>query len=993
MNFQDVIMTLDRYWAQQGCLIWQPYNVQVGAGTMNPATVLRVLGPEPWNVAYLEPSVRPTDGRYGENPNRWQQFFQYQVILKPEPGNPQERYLDSLRALGIDTSRQDVRFVEDNWESPALGAWGLGWEVWLNGQEISQYTYFQQAGGLDMEPVSVEITYGLERIVMVLQGVRTFLDIHWTDSVTYGDMLLRGEVEHCTYNFQVADVDRLHQLFDLNEAEARNALAHGLVMPAHDYVLKCSHLFNVLDARGAVGVTERARYFLRMREMAREVAASFLTQREAAGFPLRQVLTPTQGAAPRHELKPVPATGPQPFLLEIGCEELPVEDLDAALYSLRRILAQALIDARLDYGKLEIMGTPRRLVAQVSDLAPKQRALETVVRGPAAGIAYDAEGNPTRAAQGFARGKGVAVEDLQRREIDGKEYVVAVIVEPGRDAATVLSGMLPNIIGGLRFPQSMRWNASRATFSRPLRWYVALLGDRVVPFEYAGIASGRLSRGIRPAGSPVLEIADAASYEHQLGAAGVMLSGAERKELILEQANNLARGIGGELVADPALVREVSNLVEYPLALRGSFDREYLRLPDIVLLAVMHKHQRYLPIRRNGDLLPSFIAVANGRNLDVDAVRHGNEEVLRARYADAVYFYDADVKKPLSEYTAKLSTLTFQERLGSVLDKVHRLEKLVPDLAELLFLDEEQAKVAARAAQLAKSDLATQVVVEFTSLQGQMGRHYAALAGEPAAVAQAIEEHYLPRSAGDRLPEGVEGLVVGLADRLDTLVGLFSVGIQPSGAADPWGLRRAALGLIQLLVEKERSLPLPEAISLAADLLPVKASEEALRDVADFVAQRLRGYLLDRGYRHDLVDAVLNERGYDPCLAHHTVQDLSRWVDRGDWSALLDSYARCVRITRDQPQTYSVSVERMEEPATRALYAAYQQAQARIGRENSVDALLSALEDLQPHIRRFFDEVLVMDPDPDVRRNRLGLLQAISALAYGIVDLTVMEGF
>ena len=262
-------MRLNTFWADQGCLIWQPYNVQVGAGTINPATALRVLGPEPWNVAYVEPSVRPDDGRYGENPNRWQQYYQYQVILKPDPGNPQELYLDSLRALGIDTAEHDVRFVEDNWESPALGAWGLGWEVWLDGQEITQYTYFQQAGGMDLDPVSVEITYGLERIVMVLQGVRGFPDIAWRGDVTYGDMLLRGEIEHCTYNFEVADVDNLRQMYDLCEAEAQSALARGLVLPAHDYVLKCSHLFNVLDARGAIGVTERARYFVRMRDLAR----------------------------------------------------------------------------------------------------------------------------------------------------------------------------------------------------------------------------------------------------------------------------------------------------------------------------------------------------------------------------------------------------------------------------------------------------------------------------------------------------------------------------------------------------------------------------------------------------------------------------------------------------------------------------------------------------------------------------------------------------
>ncbi|MGB9593733.1 MAG: glycine--tRNA ligase subunit alpha, partial [Anaerolineae bacterium] len=285
LSFQEVIMRLERFWADKGCLIWQPYNVQVGAGTMNPATVLRVLGPEPWNVAYVEPSVRPDDGRYGENPNRWSQYYQYQVILKPDPGNPQELYLESLEALGIDLRRHDVRFVEDNWQQPALGAWGLGWEVWLDGLEITQFTYFQQAGGFVLDPVAVEITYGLERIVMFLQGVKSFVDIDWGAGRTYGDVLLQQEIEHCTYNFDRASVPRLQELFRLYEAEARNALEARLVIPAHDYVLKCSHTFNVLDARGAIGVTERAHYFARMRDLARAVAEAYVAQREEMGHP------------------------------------------------------------------------------------------------------------------------------------------------------------------------------------------------------------------------------------------------------------------------------------------------------------------------------------------------------------------------------------------------------------------------------------------------------------------------------------------------------------------------------------------------------------------------------------------------------------------------------------------------------------------------------------------------------------------------------------
>ncbi|NLD73635.1 MAG: glycine--tRNA ligase subunit alpha, partial [Chloroflexi bacterium] len=670
MDFQHVIMRLNEFWADHGCVVWHPYNGQVGAGTLNPATALRVLGPEPWNVAYLEPSVRPADGRYGENPNRWQEYYQYQVILKPDPGNPQELYLESLRALGIDTAAHDVRFVEDNWESPALGAWGLGWEVWLDGQEISQYTYFQQAGGMELNPVAVELTYGLERIAMVLQGVRSIPEIHWSGDLTYGQIRLQGEIEACTYNFQVADVDSLFRLFEIYEGEAGRAIERGLVMPAHDYVLKCSHAFNVLDARGAVGVTERARFFVRMRDLARRVAALYVEQREELGYPFLPVPSPAAEPVTAPLPRPVqPAgDGPHTLLLEVGCEELPVDDLGTALDQLRQALAEALAEGRLAYETLQVLGTPRRLVALVRGLPARQSDEQRVARGPAASIAYDQEGQPTRAAQGFARSQGLTPEDLEIRSFDGKDYVVAERVEVGRPASEVLAERLPSVIGALSFARAMRWNASGAAFSRPLRWYVALLDDVVVPLEYAGVRSGRVSRGNRSLGSPAVAVSRAEDYAAALADAGVMLDGADREEVIRREAGRLAAEVEGEIAEDADLLREVANLVEQPLLIRGAFSEEYLRLPDMVLLAVMRKHQRYLPVLRDGRLLPYFVAVANGANLDADAVRHGNEEVLRARYADAAFFYDADVGKPLSAYTPALATLTFQERLGSVLD-------------------------------------------------------------------------------------------------------------------------------------------------------------------------------------------------------------------------------------------------------------------------------------------------------------------------------------
>ncbi|MCX6027470.1 MAG: glycine--tRNA ligase subunit alpha, partial [Chloroflexi bacterium] len=391
-TFQEVILALQSYWAKQGCLIWQPVNTEVGAGTMNPATFLRVLGPEPWRVGYMEPSVRPADGRYGENPNRLGQFFQYQVILKPDPGNPLQLYLQSLEALGVSLRDNDVRFVEDNWEAPALGAWGLGWEVWLNGQEITQFTYFQQAGGLELKVPSVEITYGIERILMALQRSTHFKEIRWTGDLTYGEMFLQSEVENSRYNFEVADVERLREVYAHFDGEARAALATGLVLPAHSYLLKCSHTFNVLDARGAVGVTERAQFFARMRELAAQVAQTYLAQREQAGFPLTGKFP---GAQPARESAAAAGPAPKraaPFVLEIGVEELPAEDLSSALTTLADMFRLEILDKyHLAHGAVRADGTPRRIVIRIDDLAPFPTP--ELMKGPPVHLCYDADGN------------------------------------------------------------------------------------------------------------------------------------------------------------------------------------------------------------------------------------------------------------------------------------------------------------------------------------------------------------------------------------------------------------------------------------------------------------------------------------------------------------------------------------------------------------------------------------------------------------------------
>jgi len=992
-DFQTIIMKLQEFWAQQGCLIWQPYYTQVGAGTMNPATFLRVLGPEPWNVGYVEPSVRPDDGRYGENPNRLQQHYQFQVILKPDPGNPQEVYLESLQAIGIDPRQHDIRFVEDNWESPALGAWGLGWEVWLDGQEITQFTYFQQAGGQVLEPVSVEITYGLDRIAMALQKVRSFRDIRWSSTRTAGDVNLMAEYEHSKYYFELADVDRLRQMYALFEAEAAAALDAGLVLPAHDYILKCSHTFNILDTRGAIGVTERQAFFGKMRDLARRTADKYIEQRQQQEYPWLPDSIKVEGEPNLTTVSTLPVSDkPQPFLFEIGTEELPVADLESAIQQLQDLLTSILKDQRLEYSELRVWGTPRRLVAYIPTLHPRQEDREVVVKGPPANRAFDANGKLTPAGEGFARSKGIAPEALEVREMDGGSYAAAVVHEKGKTAAEILSAELPKLIAKIKFDKTMRWNSSKVAFSRPIRWLMALLGEQLIPFHYAGLDSCKSTRGLRFIEPAEITVSNSEDYFAALRKQGIILDQAERKLIIRDQVTRILNDSGADPVIPEDLLDEVTNLVEAPTALRGEFEEKHLTLPKEVLISVMKKHQRYFPLERESSLLPYFIIVRNGDGQYKDVVADGNAQVIRARFADAAFFIEEDLQKKLADFLPRLDTLTFQIKLGSMLAKTRRIETLSNKLCDQLAISAREKETTLRAASLCKADLVTHMVVEMTSLQGMIGKYYALKSGETPEVASAIFEHYLPRYAGDMVSSSKAGLVVGLADRLDTLSALFAAGLAPTGTKDPFAQRRAALGLVISLMEWNQDFDLTSGLALAAQSLPVPATPESQKACLEFITGRLRSYLLDQGYRYDVVDAVLAVQSNNPAGAFRTIQEISSMVNQDSWLTFLQAYARCVRITRDQKEKYPVDENAFVDQEEKTLYSAIQNLEKDQPYKSFAD-FRNAFESSIPVINAFFDKVMVMDENLQVRANRLGMLQRIAALPMKLVDLSYLEGF
>jgi glycyl-tRNA synthetase len=994
-SFQEIILKLQDFWASHGCLITQPYYTQVGAGTMNPATFLRVLGPEPWNVAYVEPSVRPDDGRYGENPNRFQLHTQYQVILKPDPGNPQELYLESLKALGIDPRQHDIRFVEDNWEQPAISAWGLGWEVWLDGQEITQFTYFQQMGGVALDPVSVEITYGLERILIALNNAKAIWNEEYGAGVTYGEIRRQEEFEHSRYYFETADVERVRTMYDLFSAEAEACLAIGLIVPAHDYVLKCSHCFNILDTRGAISVAERQAFFRRIRELAKGVAVAYSEQRKGLEYPLLKDSGKRAPGGKADRLIPDQLL-PAAFLLEIGVEELPASDVDAAHAFLTTRIPALLDELRLSRGDVRIFTTPRRVVVSVDSLSPNQPDREDLVKGPPADKAFDKDGRPTQAALGFAKKNNLDPSVLEVREIDGGKYVAAVVKQKGRPTPAVLADALPKLVESIKFEKSMRWNDSGVAFSRPIRWYVALLGEMVIPFEYAGVTSGNTSRGLRPYGSPDIAIPSAAKYFDLIREAGILLDKDERKASIVEQVNQAASLIAGEAIIEDGLLNEVTNLIEMPTAVMGGFNEEFLSLPRDVLISVMKKHQRYFPVQKafpgegqGGDLTPHFIAIRNGDDLHIDTVREGNEHVLGARFADANFFVREDVKLKLEEYRPKLSALTFHTKLGSMLDKSNRMLKLGAELGAMLgFKDVLDIKHLARAVYLSKADLATQMVTEMTSLQGIIGGEYALRSGEAPEVAQAISEQY------QTVPKTKIGLALALSDRLDSLVGLFAAGLAPTGAKDPFGLRRAAIGVVQPLIEHDLDFDLTRAVKESTRTQPVDVVDEVQKQTLDFIAGRLKVVLGDMGFKHDVVEAVLAAQSNNPAGTVRAVKQLSVWVVREDWSTILDGFARCARILRSQASgngQWAVDESRLVDSEEKALYKEIQTTVRRP--PSTVDEFLDMVAALIPSITAFFDKVLVMAEDERVKQNRLALVGQIVSLSKGLADLSELEGF
>lgn len=679
------------------------------------------------------------------------------------------------------------------------------------------------------------------------------------------------------------------------------------------------------------------------------------------------------------------------LLFEIGAEEIPAGFMPNILGQLKQLAETKLNDAHLPFESIATYGTPRRLALIVKGLADTSAEISERHKGPSASIAYDADGNATKAAIGFARGKGLDVADLVVE--DG--YIYAETKTAGVPAKDIVTDMLPQLITGLNFPKSMHWGNLDAKFVRPVRWLVALLDEEVIPVEFATVKSGNVTRGHRFLGADEITIKNAASYVDTLKENFVMVDQDARRELISKQLHDIAASKNASIVWDDDLLEEINYLVEWPTALCGGFEESYLALPDAAIITPMKDHQRYFPlVDQDGKLLPMFLTVRNGSDHSIEVVQAGNERVLRARLDDAKFFFNEDRKKPLIDRQDGLTKIVFQEGLGNLADKTERLLKLGRVFGEECGLHEDAAVVLERATELAKTDLTTGMVTEFTELQGVMGKEYALLDGESEEVAEAIFEQYLPRFAGDVLPQTEAGKVLSIIDKVDNIVATFSRGLIPTGSQDPYALRRQTIGILNILLGSEWNISLRPIFKASMELLnvPAEKQDELLGQVEEFFTLRLKNIFLDREVPHHVIDLLLSNNELSVADAEGLVNALL--ANRIDENVeLVQAYTRMYNLVKDVEYT-GVNSDLLKEDAEKALFeAASKASEASLAawEANDYTAVVAVPATLVPAINKFFEDVMVMDKDEAIKANRLQLVRLAYSVMAIIGDISALK--
>lgn len=678
------------------------------------------------------------------------------------------------------------------------------------------------------------------------------------------------------------------------------------------------------------------------------------------------------------------------LLFEIGTEEIPARFIAKTKADMKGYLEKTLKELHIEYKSIELKCTPRRFVVVIDELAENQATVEEELKGPAKKIAFDENNNPSKALLGFLKGKDISPEEVYFKTVGKDEYAHIKLTKEGQAVKGLLKDIFEGMIKSTTFPKSMRWGGKNIRFVRPIRYFVCLMDEEVIDFEIEGIKTGNITKGHRFLGSSEIVINTPDEYEAKLKENFVILDDEQRKGLILEQCKAVADSLGGTLMMDEDLLEEVNYIVEYPTAFYGEFDESYLSLPKEAIITPMKEHQRYFPVLdEDGKLLNKFITVRNGDSYEIDNVKRGNEKVLDARLSDALFFYHEDTKKPLEAYVERLDTIVFQQKLGTILDKTKRIQNLSEKIAKALALTLPNLD---RAAYLSKADLTTAMVFEFTELQGIMGRYYANLSNEPSEVAEAIYEHYLPKFAGDELPSTNEGIILALSDRLDSVAGFFAIGIQPTGSQDPYALRRQALGILNIMMEKKLDVRLFDLLDLALENFDFEDMDKqsVKSDLMSFFELRLKNLFTDMGIRYDVVDAIINIEDSNPFDLLIRAKDLDAWVKNNSVTEALQTFSRISNISKEAiagKVDEALFAHDSEAKLNTAYNSIKAEVEAMLARREYVKAL-ELLISIKDSVDAFFDSVMIMDENMDIRANRLAMLSNIRTTMESVADLS-----
>ena len=1004
MHIQDIIANLLGFWAKRGCAVLQPLDLPVGAGTFHPATALRALGPEPWHAAYVQPSRRPTDGRYGLHRNRLQRYYQLQVVQKPAPEDFQELYLQSLEELGISGKEHDIRFVEDDWESPTLGAWGLGWEVWVDGMEVTQYTYFQEVGGQPCNPMMGEITYGVERLAMFLQDCDSVYDLSWNASLKYGDLHQRDEFQQSHYNFDGKDIDELQAHFDACSQLCAELLDHdpALTIPAYEQVIHCSHAFNLLDAHGHYSVDARAAAIAAIRGLANRVAAAHVEELAAPPQLTPKTIRKTDAKASSKASKQDAAA----LLVELRTEEMPPLHLEDVATALAKNLVQELTKNQLckEGTKSKCWFTLRRIAVQIEAVARLSTNSGGLQFGPARQMAYGKDGQPTKELNGFLRKNDAKEQDLQEVERKGKTYVAIKRDGGGHTLQDLLGPALQRAVAKTVAPRLMRWDSSQNRFLRPIRGVYAVHGDKALKLPHVfGRESLNHTLGHRFLHKGKVRIENAMSYVQDMQRCSVIVDAREREAIIRKQATKLAR----KVIIDDDLLNETVSMCEQPTCYLVKFDKAFLDLPGKVIETCMGKHLRSFAVDKE-KLHNKFIFVADNEPRDDAKLQKGLARVMHARLEDTQFIFDLDCQVQPEEMLVRISAINYVQRMGSMLDLSHRIEQLVLNYAPSLKLKQDEAKRAKKASKYIKADLGLKLVDEYPALEGHIG---GALLNQSPAVKKLIGGH-LDRSLDDQPDPPRDALVLAL--ELERLVTIVAINGLPKGSRDPHGMRRAMGRVIRILrrhadanLDYMLRRAFPECYKAAeehgavADKIFSSDAKQIIIDLKHFAVDRLTHMASDL-LKRDINKRTLNAlaepllRDCQPGLPLHVADILNRieaWEtfaqkQRPALGRLLETAKRLSKIAGDH-QGGVVETELLQEQAEHALYKAYGERAVEVKQLIEEDKYLECCErlaSLAPFVDDFFDNVMVKAKDDALRANRLNLVCQARDLMNELID-------